>query len=122
MIAFHVATDTFFFLGIGKEHATNDTVVVLSVTNFRETTPIASVAAGANSATIPADGLLIAVASKLLAAFVVQNLSSRSSILLLCSSKDHFLAAALLRRAAAKAVRVTFTCDAKSTDDAQDLA
>ena len=120
LMALHVATDTFLFLGIGKEDVTKDSVVVLSTTNSCETTPIVSVVVGANNGTQLADGLLIAVASELLAASLVETLSSGSSILLHCSGKDRFLAAALLRRAAAKAVRVTFTCDAECTEDAQD--
>lgn len=119
LMALHVATNTFCFLGIGKEQATNNTVVVFSTTNARESTPIACVAAGANSAIISANGLLIAVASELLAASVIKTLSSGSSILLLCSGKDRFLTAALSRRAAAKAVRVTFTCDAEFIDGAE---
>jgi hybrid polyketide synthase / nonribosomal peptide synthetase ACE1 len=119
LMALHVAADTFLFLGIGKDSATKDTVVVLSTTNSCETTPIISVAAGANTVTQSADGLLIAIASELLAASLVQPLSSGSSILVHCSGKHRFLAAALSRRAAAKAVRVTFTCDAECTDDAR---
>lgn len=121
LMALHVATDTFSFLGIGKQHATNDTVVVLSTTNSRETTPIACVPAGANSATISADGLLVAVASELLAASVIETLSSGSSLVLLCSGKDRFLTVALSRRAAAKAVRVTFTCDAECIDGTENI-
>ena len=114
LMALHVAADTFLYLGIGK-----DNIVVLSITNSCETTPTASVAAGA---TQPADGLLIAVASELLAASVIESVSSGSSILVHCSGKDRFLAAALSRRAAVEAVRVTFTCDAESSDGAQDPA
>ena len=120
LMALHVAVDTFLFLGIGKDDATRDTVVVLSTTNSCKTTPIASVAADANNVTQSADGLLIAVASELLAASLIQTLSSGSSILVHCSGKHRFLAAALSRRAATKAVRVTFTCDAEYTDDIQD--
>jgi hybrid polyketide synthase/nonribosomal peptide synthetase ACE1 len=119
LTALHVAADTFLFVGIGKD-AKNEAVIVLSTTNSSETTPIASVATGADHITQSADGLLIAVASELLAASLIRDLSSGSSIMVHCSGEDRFLAAALSRRAAAKAVRVMFTCEAESTDDAQD--
>ncbi|PGH21386.1 hypothetical protein AJ80_03303 [Polytolypa hystricis UAMH7299] len=120
LMALHIAADTFLFLGVGKEKTTKDNIVVLSTTNSCETTPIASVGVDANDVTQSSDSLLIAVASELLAASLVQTLSSGSSILVHCSGKDRFLTAALSRRAAAKAVRVTFTCDAESTDDGRD--
>lgn len=120
LMALHVSADTFLFLAIGKDDKTQDNVVILSTTNSRETTPVASVAAGINNLAHSADGLLIAVASELLAASLVQTVSSGSSLLVHCSGKDRFFAAALSRRAATTAVRVTFTCDGESTDDAQD--
>lgn len=119
LMAINITTDTFLYLGIGKDEGTKDTVVVLSTTNACETTPIASVVVGASKPTQSVVGLLIAIASELLAASLVQIVSSGSSLLVLCSDKDRFLAAALSRRAAAKSVRVTFTCGAEGTDDAE---
>ena len=65
-----------------------------------------------------ADSLLVAVASELLAESLNQQLSAESHILVHCSGRDRFFVAALSQRAAAKAVRVTFTCN--SRDEQQD--
>ncbi|KAL8986722.1 MAG: hypothetical protein Q9177_004009, partial [Variospora cf. flavescens] len=107
LAAIHVAADTFLFLGIGNDKTTKDGAAVLCTANACETTPVASVAADAIES---ADILLIAVASELLATSMIQTVSSGSSILV------H----ALSRRASANAVRVTFTCDAESNDEARD--
>lgn len=114
LMALHVVGDTFLFLGIGKGKDSR-LQVSLSTTNSCETTPVTSVAASVHA---DADGLLVAVASELLAESLIQQLSTESHILLHCSGRDRFLATALSRRAAAKAVRVTFTCD--SQDEQQD--
>jgi hybrid polyketide synthase/nonribosomal peptide synthetase ACE1 len=112
--AIHVAADTFLYLGIGKDQATSDTVVVLSQTNSSETAPTASVAV--KNLNQFADRLLIAIASELIAASLVETLPANSSILVHGSGKDRFLAVALSRRADAAGIRVTFSCDAESTD------
>ena len=118
LMAIHVVGDTFLFLGIGKGKD-GRLQVSLSATNSCETTPVASVAASAHvDADADADGLLVAVASDLLAESLIQKLSTESHILLHGSVRDRFLAAALSRRAAAKAVRVTFICD--SQDEQKD--
>lgn len=118
LMALHVVGDTFLFLGVGK--GKDGTLQVsLATTNSCETTPVASVAAPPHA--VPdtdADGLLVATASELLAESLIHQLSTESHILVHCSDGDRFLAAALSRRAAAKAVRVTFTCD--SQDKQQD--
>lgn len=113
LMALHVIGNTFLFLGIGKGKD-GRLQVSLSTTNSCETTPVASVAAPAHAvADADADGLLVAVASELLAETLIQQLSTESHILVHCSGRDRFLAAALSRRAAAKAVRVTLTCDSQ---------
>ena len=112
LMALNVAVDTFMFLGVGKlvDDATkSETIVTLATTNSCQISPIASVAVGTDL-TQSGDDLLIAVASELLAASMIQNLPSGTSMLVHCSSKHRFLAAALTRQAAAKAIRVTFTC------------
>ena len=116
LMALRAVGDTFLFLGIGKGKDAR-LQVSLSTTNSCETTPVASVAAPAH-ADADADGLLVAVASELLAESLIHQLSTESHILVHCSGRDRFLAAALSRRAAAKAVRVTLTCD--SQDQQQD--
>ena len=118
LAALHIVEDTFLFLGIGKGKGKHGTLqVFLSTTNSCETVPVTSVAAPAYAVTdahANADGLLVAVASELLAESLIQKLSTESHILIHCSSRDRFLAAALSRRAAAKEVRVTFTYDSQN--------
>ena len=110
--ALHIVEDIFLFLGIGKgKHGTLQ--VFLSTSNSCEVTPVTSVAVPAY-ADADADGLLVAVASELLAESLIQKLSTESHILVHCSGSDRFLAAALSRRAAAKGVRVTFTYDSQN--------
>ena len=113
LMALHVAGNTFLFLAIGKSKD-GRLQISLSTTNSCETTPVVSVAAPAD---VDADGLLVAVASELLAESLVQ-ISTKDHILVHCSGRDRFLAAALSRRAAAKSVRVTFVCD--SQDEQKD--
>ncbi|KAL8790212.1 MAG: hypothetical protein Q9213_000743 [Squamulea squamosa] len=120
LAALHVAADTFLFLAVGKDNTSKDTVAVLSTSNSRETTSIASVSVGTNDITQSADSLLVAVASELLATSLIETVSCGSSLLVHCSGNDRFLAAALSRRANANKLRVTFTCDADSNGDEQD--
>ena len=120
LMALHIVADTFLFLGIGKGKD-GRLQVALSTTNSCETTPVARVAAPVHAVTdADTDSLLVAVASELLAMSLIHQLSTESHVLVRCSGRDRFLAAALSRRAAAKAVRVTFTCD--SQDEQQDAA
>lgn len=118
-MAINITTDTFLYLAIGKDEVTKDTVVLLSTTNSCTPIPTASVVVGASKITQSIDSLLIAIVSELLAASLVQTLSSGSSILVHCSDKDRFLAAALSRRAASKAVHVTFTGEAEGSGNAR---
>ena len=112
LLALHIVEDIFLFLGIGKgKHGTLQ--VSLSTTNSCETTPVTSVAVPAY-ADADVDGLLVAVASELLAESLIQKVSTESHILVHCSGRDRFLAAALSRRAAAEGVRVTFTYDSQN--------
>ncbi len=124
LMALNVLADTFLFLAIGRDDATGSPLALLSTTNSREATPVASVVAHVDASgsnlTKSADGLLIAVASELLAESLVRPLSSGSHLLIHCSGKDRYLAVALTRRAASKAIHVTFTCDADNSQDAQD--
>ena len=122
LMALRVASDAFLFLGIGKDNAVGRTVVALSTTNSSTRAPIATMPVDINDVNPSAGGLLIAITSELLAASLVQSLPPESSILVHCLGKDRFLAAALSRRAAARAVRVTFSCDEGSKDDAQGLS
>lgn len=109
-----IAEDTFLFLAVGKEIAAGRTVVALSATNSYRRAPIVSVPVNSSDASPSVSGLLITTASELLAASLVRNLPRQSSVLVHCSDKDHLLTAALTRRAAAKAARLSFSCDAGS--------
>ena len=120
LMALRVASDAFLFLAIGKDNAAGRTVVALSTINSCIRAPIATMPVDINDLNPSAGGLLIAITSELLAASLIQSLPPGSSILVHCLGKDRFLAAALSRRAAAKAVRFTFACDAGSNDDAKD--
>ncbi|KAI0597513.1 hypothetical protein F4775DRAFT_593206 [Biscogniauxia sp. FL1348] len=123
LMALHIVDDSYLFLGVSIGSETNSPTVLVSTTNTSERVPVASVVASVdNTGAQSADGLLIAVASEILAASLIQHVASGSSILVHGSSKDRFLAAALSRRAASKAVRVTFTYDADTTDNAQNLS
>lgn len=120
LMAICVAVGSCLFLAIGKENATGHTVVALSTTNSRMTAPIAYLPTGVDDFGSSADVVLIAIMTELLAASLVQNLPSESSILVNCLHKDRFLAAALSRRAAAKDVRVTFSCDVGRDSNVKD--
>ena len=119
LMALHVAPDSFLFLAIGKDNATEQTVVTLSTANSYTRATIATIPADINNINSPADGLLVSITSELLAASLVQRLPPESSVLVHCWGRDRFLAAALSRRAAARAIRVTFSYDARSNDDTQ---
>ncbi|KAL9605858.1 MAG: hypothetical protein Q9179_000968 [Wetmoreana sp. 5 TL-2023] len=120
LMALQVAADTFLFLGVGKEDSKGDSVVILSTSNSRETTPIASVTLDAKNGFQSADSMLVAVESELLSTSLIKMVSSGSRILVHCSGKDRFFAAALSRHAAARGIRVTFSCDAEAANDTQD--
>ena len=113
LLALHVAPDTFLYLGLGTNRSTGEKFVTLSTSNSRETAPVAKVAVY-QSRTASADGLLVAVASELLATSVVEAVSPGSSLVVHCSERHRLLAPALSRKAVLKNVRVTFTCDAES--------
>ncbi|GAP93361.2 putative lovastatin nonaketide synthase protein [Rosellinia necatrix] len=113
LMAFHIVDDAFLFLGVSNNN------VLVSTTNTSERIPVASVVSP--TAAQSTDALLVAVASELLAASLVQNISSGSSIVVHASGKDRFLAAALSRRAAAKEICITFTYDTDTIDQARDL-
>lgn len=122
LLALQVVADTFLFLAIGKDKSKEGDVVLLSTTNSREVAPVASITAPVviNNNTQSTDALLVAVASELLAKPLVQSLPSGCLLLVHSSGKNRFLAAALSRQAAAKGVRLTFTCDSDSADSTQD--
>ena len=113
LMSLRVLADTFLFLGIGQG-TSEELRVFLSTTNSCKSAPVVSVkapraaSAGANS-----DGLLVSIASDLLAKTLVRQLATESDLLVYCSSGDRCLTAALSRRAAAKNIRVTFFCEAE---------
>lgn len=121
LLAIHVAVDTFLFLGIATEQksAGHQRAVVLVSQNCCEPIPVVSAATSGKASALPADALLVAVASELLAASLVQSLPPGAHILLLCSDADRSLALSVSRRAATKAIRVTTLCDADSAEKVQ---
>jgi len=117
--ALPITGDAYLFVATGENTATKDSVIVLSTANSSEVTPIAGVPAVTIDAAESAEGLLVAVASQLFAAALVENIPSRSTMLVHCSSKDGVLAAALWHKAATKSIRLLFTCDAESIEGTQ---
>ena len=117
-MAFHVDVDAFLYLGVGKDQATKQTVVTLSPSNSVDSAPVASIVASAIDGST--NSLLASVASELLATSVIQNVASGSSVLVHLSGKERLFAAALSQQAAAKGIRVTFSCDEESNADVQD--
>ncbi|KAK3373153.1 hypothetical protein B0T24DRAFT_529456 [Lasiosphaeria ovina] len=112
LMALNVAGDDFLFVGVGKKGADTNKggdLVFLSTTNSSTTEAVASVSLAANQ--LPA---LVAVASELLAASVIETLSSGSCIVVHSAvpAKDYFFAIALKKRAETKGVRVTFVTSA----------
>lgn len=105
--ALRVATDTFLFMGIAKTQDGRYQATV-STTNSSEVAPTA-VADLREVKDANIDGLLVAIASELVAESLTQQLTPESHILLHCSNEDRFLAAAMCRRAATQAIRVTIT-------------
>ncbi|KAL6716651.1 hypothetical protein ACLMJK_006219 [Lecanora helva] len=121
-MAIRVAADTFLFLGIGKEHASEIPVIVLSDANSSKTIPIARLARKSKIVEQSVNKMLIMVASELLATSLLETVSPGSSILVHCSGQHRFLAAALSRQAVTKAINVTFSCDEEDSDEGQDPA
>ena len=120
LLALRIA-DAFLYLAIGKVHAAETPVVILSTTNSRMTAPILQLPAANIGGEIDEDQILVAIMSELQAEFLIQTLPPGSSILVNCSIKDRILAKALTRRAAPNAVRVTFSCTAAEDGDVRDL-
>lgn len=115
LLALHVATDIFLFLGIGKSEKDGQIQVLLSADNSSAVSPLASVTAPLQSeGELDAAELLVAVASELLAESIVGQVPAGSHILLHASrSKDDALASALFRRADSvnKGIRVSLSCN-----------
>jgi hybrid polyketide synthase/nonribosomal peptide synthetase ACE1 len=118
LMALHVTPDAFLFIAIGETDGSAQPVITASTTNSRTIAPIVTISAVEFGDTVNANRILLAIISELLAAALFQKLAPKSSILVHCSGKDHFFAASLSRQAAAKDVRVSFSCPA---DDANDL-
>ncbi|KAJ5103134.1 Acyl transferase/acyl hydrolase/lysophospholipase [Penicillium argentinense] len=107
VMAIRILEGIFLYLGAGK--GTDGKMhIFVSTANSSEVSPVAS---GVVDSKAEADRLLVAVASELLADSLLHQIPTGSHILAHCSGKDRFLVAALSRQAAARAVRVEFTCD-----------
>lgn len=111
--ALHVAADTFLYLGVGKDQATKESVVVLSAANASRVVPVAT--AKVDSVGSP-EAFLTAAVSEVLAVSLIDSVSIGSQVLVHLESKDRYLADALTRRAAAKDVTLTFTIDTEHDD------
>ncbi|KAJ5579714.1 uncharacterized protein N7459_005699, partial [Penicillium hispanicum] len=119
LMALPVTSDTYLFLGVGKDDTTGEPLLLTSTTNTYERSPVASTLAG-NIGGDSADQLLVGVASELLADAIVEPVAPGSTIVVLCSGKDRQLAAAVARRAASRTTNATFLCDADSAEEEHD--
>ncbi|KAL9044037.1 MAG: hypothetical protein Q9214_002798, partial [Letrouitia sp. 1 TL-2023] len=119
LMALHVVGETFLFLGVGRDKD-DELRFTLSTNNSCKPNPVLTLAAPTRE-TEDADGtgLLVAVASELLAESLIQQVSTNSRIFVFCSGGDRFLTRALSHRAAAKRVHIAFMCD--SQDKLQDV-
>ncbi|RAL03665.1 uncharacterized protein BO80DRAFT_400692 [Aspergillus ibericus CBS 121593] len=117
MMALCVAPDTFLFLGIGKISTTGETVITLSSSNSNEMVPLANIPVQFPHS---AGQLLVAVASELLSASLIETIPRGSSIVIHCGNSDRFLIAAISRRAATKGIRLRITTDSDNGDDARE--
>ena len=117
--AVHVAADAFLYVAVGRETASQDAVVALSLANLRETAPVVSVAAAAGDGAVAcADRLLVGVAAELQAAALLGNVSAGGSLLVHLSGQNRVLASAVARLAAARSIRVAFSTPADQADGA----
>ncbi|KAI0518349.1 hypothetical protein F5B22DRAFT_635407 [Xylaria bambusicola] len=119
LMALNIVDDVYLYIGVSADGST----VLLSTTNTKERAVIASVNTPvAQEEGQTDDGLLVSVASELLARSLIEKVSPGSSIVALGSGKDRYLAAALSRHAASKDIRITFAYNADASSDAHDLA
>ncbi|KAI0411933.1 hypothetical protein F5X98DRAFT_383165 [Xylaria grammica] len=122
LMALHIADDVYLYLGVSAGDSTGSPNILLSTTNTSERGSVASVVTSvAKTQGQATDGLLVSVASELLASSLVEKVAPGSSVVVLGSGKDRFFAAALSRRAVSKDIRVTFIYDADTAHEANDL-
>ncbi|KAK0668424.1 putative dual specificity polyketide synthase [Cercophora samala] len=114
LTAVNVAADSFLFVGVGKDTATQESVVTLALSNSIEVTPVSAVPAPSTIKSASAG--LVRVASEIIAASLLENIASGSSVLVHGSNKDRFLVAALSGQAGAKDIRITFSYDAEKDE------
>jgi hybrid polyketide synthase/nonribosomal peptide synthetase ACE1 len=109
--AIKLASETFLFLALGKLGGTPGLVISVASCCSDLTTPIASVPLARKDQWLEDPALLlVAVATELLAASLLDEISPGSTLLVHCMEQDLALAAALNRQAQAKSVKVHFSC------------
>jgi hybrid polyketide synthase/nonribosomal peptide synthetase ACE1 len=119
LMALRVAVDTFLFIGFGKDRATKESLLVLSRSNSNEVVPLARVPA---QLTQSSEQLIVAVASELVSASILETIPSGSSMVIHCTHSDRFFIDALSRRAATKHICLTVTTDNETSTGAQELS
>ncbi|KAJ8124217.1 hypothetical protein ONZ43_g8 [Nemania bipapillata] len=115
--ALRVSAEAFLYLAIGRADASAQSVITASTSNSRTVAPIVTIPAP-HLSNMNADHFMAALISELLAMAILQKLSPGDRALVHCANSDPLLAASLCRRAAAKAVRVNFSC---STVDGNEI-
>lgn len=119
-MALQVVLGTSLFVAIGREDDSPENLtVLLSTANTNKQSPVTKMTVP-NSSNIAysSEELLILVASELLAATLVENLSSSDHLLVHCSREDRLLVEALSRRISERNIRLSITYDsAESVGD-----
>jgi hybrid polyketide synthase / nonribosomal peptide synthetase ACE1 len=113
-MALQLTLGTSLFVAIGSED--DSTTVLLSTANTNKQSPVTKMTVP-NSSNIAysSEELLILVTSELLAATLVENLSSSDHLLVHCSREDQLLVEALSRRVSDQNIRLSITYDSAET-------
>nr|BAZ95823.1 PKS-NRPS hybrid cpaA [Curvularia pallescens] len=114
--AIQFASGAFLFLALGKLGETPGLALSVASSCSARTTPIASVQLKQEDSSFEDPALLlVAVASELLAASLLNNISPGRTLLVHCTEQDLALATALKRQAPEKSVMVHFSCMSAKT-------
>ncbi|KAK4675878.1 putative Hybrid PKS-NRPS biosynthetic cluster [Podospora pseudoanserina] len=113
LTAINVVIGSFLFVGLGKHTVTKESVMTLALSNSIEVTPVATVSV---PPTLSSSSGLVRVVSELIAASLLENIASGSSVLVHGSNKDRYLIVALSSQAQAKNIRITCSYDAEEEE------
>ncbi|KAI0111114.1 lovastatin nonaketide synthase [Nemania sp. FL0031] len=117
LAALHFSPNTFLYLAIGKVNFSAQSVITVSTNNSRTVAPVVAIPAPRFNDNVHPDCLMAALTSEVLAMALVQKLARGDHALIHCADSDPSLAASLSRQAAAKDVRVSFSCSTGAAND-----